>query len=117
MNDRFKYHIINDIAMLIKCDIFGDLVLIYDSLHHWTSQKEALEEIYRVIKPSKKLVIGEIHPGHRAGYFIEMMEKFFRMGSTFFTPRELELMLKEIGYTTIEKGWLNKPTYYLIAEK
>jgi len=96
-------------------DHFFDLVLIYDSLHHWRDQKQALEEIRRTLAPGKPLVIVEIHPYVRSGYYIWLMEHILRMGSNFFSPSELKSLFTGAGYHVQEQGWLRKPAYYTVA--
>ena len=94
-----------------------DAVLIHDSLHHWQNQIESLHEINRVIKQSGRLIICEIHPQHRLGYFITKMEKLFMMKSKFYTPIELKIMITKAGFEVKSMGWSKEPTYYIIGNK
>lgn len=98
-------------------DNYFDIIIIYDSLHHWQDHNNSLKELYRVLKISGKLVIGEIHPHHRFGHYIRKMEQFFRMKSNFYRPRELKQLIEKIGFSTYKMRWSKKPTYLLFATK
>lgn len=112
------FRLVNGIAQKIPFpDDFFDLILIYDSLHHWNDHGRALDEVYRTLKEGQKVVIGEIHPGIRSGYFIALMEQILRMNSTFYQPHELIKLLESHGFSIFNSGWLHKPTYYVIATK
>ena len=111
---KTKFGYANDLPF--ESDTF-DLILIYDSLHHWKNQMESMEEINRVLKKDGKLMIAEIHPKRRAGHYIVSMEKLFMMGSHFFTPKELKSLLSNSGFGDMSFHWAKKPTYFVIAKK
>ena len=111
---RLKYGFADDIPF--QSETF-DLILIYDSLHHWNNQVASLSEIYRVLKKGGQLMIAEIHPKRRAGHYIVSMEKFFMMGSNFFTPKELKSLLSKTGLEKMRFQWARKPTYFVITTK
>jgi demethylmenaquinone methyltransferase/2-methoxy-6-polyprenyl-1,4-benzoquinol methylase len=98
-------------------DNYFDVIIIYDSLHHWQNHFNSMKELLRVLKKSGKLIIGEIHPRHKSGYFIMKMEEFFRMNSKFYKPYELKLFVENIGFSTTKIRWSRKPTYLLFATK
>jgi len=94
-----------------------DLVISYDSFHHWDHHQTAINELYRVTKAGGRCIIAEINPLHRRGYFIKLMEEVFRMKSIFFSPKDLETQLYVAGFEMVKSGWINPPTYYSLAKK
>lgn len=98
-------------------DNYFDIIIIYDSLHHWQNHSNSMKELYRVLKQTGKLIIAEIHPDHKLGYYIKKMEDLLRMDSKFYRPRELKQLLEKVGFSISKFRWSKKPTYLLFANK
>jgi ubiquinone/menaquinone biosynthesis C-methylase UbiE len=84
-------------------DNYFDRVFAVDSLHHWDDQLEGLKEIKRILlNQVGQFIVIDFDPQTQFGHFIKSMEKFLRMGSKFFTPREMRF-LDQGTYVTLSK--------------
>jgi ubiquinone/menaquinone biosynthesis C-methylase UbiE len=95
-----------------------DRIIAIDSLHHWDNQLQGLREIERVLEPNEGLVIiVEFDPSKPLGHYIKSMEKFFMMGSKFFTPLELRKLHKKAGLQVIRQAYVEAGTYITVSRK
>ena len=95
-----------------------DRIIVIDSLHHWDNQLQGLREIERVLEPNEGLaIIVEFDPSKPLGHYIKSMEKFFMMGSKFFTPLELRKLHKKAGLQVIRQAYVEAGTYITVSRK
>ncbi|MFW9994232.1 MAG: class I SAM-dependent methyltransferase [Candidatus Odinarchaeota archaeon] len=94
-----------------------DTVFAVDSLHHWDDHARGLKEIKRVLKTSGLFMVVEFDPKTRTGYLIELMEKIFRMGSTFYSPEQMRKLLHLSGLKTVKQEYMDQGTYVTVATK
>jgi ubiquinone/menaquinone biosynthesis C-methylase UbiE len=95
-----------------------DRIVAIDSLHHWDSQLEGLIEIERVLEPTNGFsLIVEFDPSRPFGHYIKSMETFFRMGSTFFTPKEMRQLHRKANLRVLRQAYVDGGTYLTIAKK
>ena len=92
-----------------------DRIFAIDSLHHWDSHLKGLLEIRRILNQDGRVVIIDFDPTTKFGYFIKSMEWVLRMGSTFFTPKEIRSLLLKAGFKIILQGFIDSGTYLTIA--
>ena len=64
-------------------DEFFDRVLVVDALHHFCDQREAIEDLLRVLKPGGRLVIEEPDLNHKGVKMLALVEKMLLMRSHF----------------------------------
>ena len=87
-------------------------------MHHWDNQLQGLKEIARVLESKGGLsIIVEFDPSKPLGHYIKSMEKFFMMGSKFYTPLELRKLHKKAGLQVIRQAYVEAGTYITIARK
>lgn len=96
---------------------FFDRIFAIDSLHHWNNQQVGLSEVYRVLKNQGIFILIEFDPTTRFGHYIKSMERFLRMGSSFYTPREIKRLLLSTGLTVSRQYYLDNATYVSVAQK
>jgi demethylmenaquinone methyltransferase/2-methoxy-6-polyprenyl-1,4-benzoquinol methylase len=96
-------------------DKFFDRIFAVDSFHHWDNHLQALMEIRRVLNEKGRLVIIDFDPSTKKGHLIKSMEKALKMGSTFFTPRQLQSLLKKSGLTIHKQFFVDSGTYLVIV--
>lgn len=94
---------------------FFDRVLAVDSLHHWDDQNQGLLEINRVLKTKGFFILVEIDPMTRFGHFIKSMEKILRMGSRFFTPREMRILHRKVGFKILNQKYIDEGIYITVS--
>lgn len=96
-------------------DASVDVVLIVDAFHHMTDPHDAIADIHRVLKPGGRLIMEEFDPTKWGGKAIVILERIFRLGSTFYPPAVLAKMFGvHFTVSIIGEG---KGTYYLVAKK
>ncbi|MFW9904820.1 MAG: class I SAM-dependent methyltransferase [Candidatus Thorarchaeota archaeon] len=96
---------------------FFDRVFAIDSLHHWNNQTKGLIEVSRVLKNRGSFLLFEFDPNTRFGHYIKSMEHFLRMGSKFYTPREIRKMLSFTGLSISKQYYIDGATYVTVARK
>jgi len=96
---------------------FFQRVFAIDSFHHWNNHRSAAAEVYRVLSFDGTFILFEFDPKSRFGHFIRSMEIFFRMGSKFFTPEELRVLLKKESFMVTHQQYIDHMTYATIAQK
>lgn len=74
-------------------------ILVVDALHHFCDQREALNDILRVLQPGGRLLIEEPNSNRFAVKAVACMEKLALMGSRFYSPQEIRDMIKVHGVT------------------
>jgi ubiquinone/menaquinone biosynthesis C-methylase UbiE len=95
-----------------------DRVIAIDSLHHWDNQLVGLKEISRVLDPKNGLsVIVEFDPGTQVGHYIRSMETFLRMGSSFFSPKDLRDLHTQAQLKVLNQAYIEEGTYMTISRK
>ncbi len=92
-----------------------DKIVMVDAFHHLPDQGKALEEIDRILKPNGQIILEEYDPSTTIGWLIELMEKAFRLGSTFHTPDSLVTLLSKDNFQSKLKQVNSR--YYLVANK
>jgi len=99
-------------------DNFFDRIFAVDSFHHWNDHSDGVLETYRVLKHKGLFILFEFDPSTKFGHYLDFMERFLRMGSKFFTPYELRLLLKQKTNFKIRKQYyIDSMTYVTLAEK
>ena len=98
--------------------VYFDRVIVIDSLHHWDDQLKGLKEIERVLEPKQGLsIVVEFDPSRPLGHYIKSMEKFFWMGSKFFTIVEMRKMHRKANLHIIRQAYVDEGTYITISKK
>ena len=87
-----------------------------DTVHHIKKQKETITECYKVMRKGSSLSIREYDPKYWKTKFLVFFEKLLMFGSIFLSPKELEEICTEIGFSVNWKRLTNS-TYLLRAEK
>jgi len=97
-------------------DEFFDRVLVVDALHHFCDQREAIEDLLRVLKPGGRLVIEEPDLNHKGVKILALAEKILLMRSHFYTPQKIRQMIASYGCSAkIEHD--DRYTAWVVAEK
>lgn len=96
---------------------FFDRVFAIDSLHHWNNQTKGLTEISRVLKNQGIFILIEFDPNTRFGHYIKSMERFLRMGSRFYSPREIRKLISINGLSVYKQYYIDGATYVTVARK
>jgi ubiquinone/menaquinone biosynthesis C-methylase UbiE len=92
-----------------------DRIIMVDALHHVANQRQAADELWRVLAPGGRILI--IEPDIRR-FFVKLIaigEKLLLMRSHFLTPEELRSLFM------VSKGkvdsFVNEINVYLVVEK
>lgn len=96
---------------------FFQRVFAVDSFHHWNNHQSAIAEVYRVLSLRGIFILFEFDPQSRFGHYIKSMEIFLRMGSKFFTPAELRILLRKERFSVTHQQYIDHMTYATIAQK
>jgi len=97
-------------------DEFFDRILVVDALHHFCDQREAIEDLLRVLKPGGRLVIEEPDLNHKGVKLLALAEKMLLMRSHFYTPQKIWKMIASCGCSAkIEND--GRYTAWVVAEK
>lgn len=93
-----------------------DRILVVDALHHFCDQREAVEDLLRVLKPAGRLVIEEPDLNHAVVKLLALVEKMLLMRSHFYKPQKIREMILACGYSaTIETD--GRYTAWVVAQK
>ena len=93
-----------------------DRVLVVDALHHFCDQREAIEDLLRVLKPGGRLVIEEPDFNHKGVKLLALAEKILLMRSHFYAPEQIRDMIASYGYPAkIEND--NRYTSWVVTDK
>ncbi|MFX0085802.1 MAG: class I SAM-dependent methyltransferase [Candidatus Hodarchaeota archaeon] len=92
-----------------------DRIFAIDSLHHWDNHLAGLSEIKRVLDQKGRFVLIDFDPTTRRGYFIKSMEWVLRMGSTFFTPNQIRVLLDKSDLKVIKQKFIDSGTFLTIS--
>ena len=71
-------------------DEFFERVIMVDALHHVCDQKEAAQELWRVLKPGGMIIIEEPDIRHWAVKLVALAEKIALMRSHFLSPGKIK---------------------------
>ncbi len=97
-------------------DEFFDRVLVVDALHHFCDQREAIEDLLRVLKPGGRLVIEEPDLNYMRVKLLALTEKMLLMRSHFYTPQKIREMIASCGCSVkIEND--GRYTAWVVVEK
>ena len=75
-----------------------DLVMMNDVFHHIGDKELAIQEISRVLASGGSVVIEEFNPKTLRGFGVMLLEKFLRLGSTFYTPDQFKTLWQKFGF-------------------
>lgn len=81
-----------------KDELF-DVVVCTDTLHHLKNPGKSLQEMWRVLKPRGKIFIQDFDVLKFRTRILKFVEKSLGEPAKFYSPRVLERMLKEIGFS------------------
>lgn len=96
---------------------YFDKVVILLSFHHVPDQDTSLQEIYRVLKASGRLIMLELDPSLRLGKWIKFYENIIRhMGCKFYSPLELKNKIEKHNFQKVFVRSAPKG-YFVIASK
>jgi ubiquinone/menaquinone biosynthesis C-methylase UbiE len=94
---------------------FFDRVLAVDSLHHWDNHIQGLSEVYRVLKPNGLFVLIDFDPNTKFGHYIRSLERLLKMGSIFFTPRQMRHIHRKVGLKILKQKYIDQGTYVTVS--
>jgi ubiquinone/menaquinone biosynthesis C-methylase UbiE len=96
---------------------YFDKVVILLSFHHVPDQDTSLQEIYRVLKASGRLIMLELDPSLKLGKWIMFYENIIRhMGCKFYCPLELKNKIEKHNFQKVFVRSADKG-YFVIAFK
>lgn len=81
-----------DIAQLPLPDASLDFAVSTMSLHHWSDPTQALEEVYRVLKPGGRFLLFDLRRDARRFFYLLLV-----FGQTFVVPRPLRRAGEPLG--------------------
>jgi ubiquinone/menaquinone biosynthesis C-methylase UbiE len=76
-------------------------VVVVDALHHFSSQRAALEELARVLSPGGRILIEEPDLKRSAVKVVAVLEKLFLMESHFVAPEGIAQALSQVGLSVL----------------
>jgi len=98
-----------DVRSLPLADEVVDGAVIVDALHHFPDPPRAIAEASRALRPGGALVIREFDPSTLRGRALVWGEKLIGFASTFFTPADVETLLRDAGLEphVLERGFVH----------
>lgn len=90
-----------------------DCAVFYDSLHHATDEKAALESVYRALRPGGVLVTHEPGAGHSKSPDSLRAMELYGVTEKDMAPIHIRDLCRQIGYSRFE--FLPDPTLAVIA--
>lgn len=84
-----------------------DMLMMGESLHHFSEHEKAFKEMKRVLKPGGGFYIFDFDPNHRRGKLVQKAEAFLGEPALFVSPVELQENLKVHGFESHAEsmGW------------
>lgn len=76
-----------------------DRIVVVDAFHHFADQQQAVEALWRVLKPTGRLVIEEPSIERWPIKLIALAERLALMRSRFYSPADMAAMLEHAGAT------------------
>lgn len=105
-----------DAAQLPFPDACFERVIVVDSLHHFSDQRQVIRELTRVLSPGGLLIIEEFDIRRLPVKGLALLEKLALMGSRFLRPEEIRDQIQESGLTAeIREG--ERLTVFVVARK
>lgn len=105
-----------DAAQLPFPDACFERVIVVDSLHHFSDQRQVIRELTRVLSPGGLLVIEEFDIRRLPVKGLALLEKLALMGSRFLRPEEIRAQIQKSGLTAeIREG--ERLTVVVVARK
>ena len=93
-----------------------DRVLVVDALHHFCSQKEALRDLIRVLKPGGRMVIEEPDIQRPVVKWVALAEKLMLMGSRFHPSDRISGWLRSPG-VSVRSETDGRFVFWLVVDK
>jgi SAM-dependent methyltransferase len=104
--------VLSDYESLNFSELF-DCAVFYDSLHHATDEKSALETVHRALRPGGVLITHEPGAGHSKSPDSLRAMKLYGVTEKDMAPSHIRDLCREIGYSRFE--FLPDPTLAIIA--
>ena len=111
-NAKFVHAYVENIPLP---DNYFDCIFAIDSLHHWDNHYRGLSEIKRILDPNGRVVVIDFDPTSNFGYFIKSMEWVLKMGSAFFTPKQMRVLFSKSGLIIRKQFYIDSGTYVTVA--
>ena len=105
-----------DVAQLPFPDACFERIIVVDSLHHFSSQRQVIRELARVLSHDGLLIIEEFDLRRLPVKGLALLEKLALMGSRFLRPEEIRDQIQASGLTMeIRKG--GRFNFFIVARK
>lgn len=91
-----------------------DFVLCTYSFHHYPRPQKSLLEVYRVLKPKGKFIIGDFWTPTPFRQLINLFSPFSKVGDVrIYSRSEMEYMLNDSGFTKINWELINNQAFFV----